>query len=382
MFRLFRQSPAPDKVYSSSLQTLHLGYALWYPEPHKSGEPQIGDVGFIREGAFIRLFNLDTSAPEKKVTFWPTPFEDIEPLPPNVLQVDPRSRPLAPDHYSSHGVESKGVHASANVTTSVDISAALSAEYTCKAAQGAVLALKSEAHAETIFENHALKTSPARTSLLKTYIVRNYDKWYEYVKRVLNQDIKQENIVVISGWVKTEADWAAAAFSNSSSSFSGSLKGRAGGGALGAEVGGTYASSVSGPKMHRHGKRDMRQHGKRKSKNTKPDQSVFVKQLKVLKRLILPWKVVAGAGYDRLPDRREERDDLGGVPVEDIDGTNAPGFEGEQGEISDPLDVLLEYILEGGKQVVDFGIYLRQIQPPVNIDGTSESLSSSLNGCI
>ncbi|EKM58878.1 uncharacterized protein PHACADRAFT_248980 [Phanerochaete carnosa HHB-10118-sp] len=115
MFRLFRRPPAPDDIYSSSLQTLCLGHALWYPEPHKSGEPQIGDVGFIREGAFIRLFNLDTSAPEKKVTFWPTPFEDIEPLPENVLQVDPRSCPLAPDRYCSHGVESSGMRASANV---------------------------------------------------------------------------------------------------------------------------------------------------------------------------------------------------------------------------------------------------------------------------
>lgn len=114
MFRPRRPSSAPDDIYSSSLETLHLGRALWYPEPHVTGEPQIGDVGYIREGAFVRLFNLDTSVPEKKVTFWPTPFESIEPLPVHVFQIDSRRRPLAPDHYCSHGVETKGLYASAD----------------------------------------------------------------------------------------------------------------------------------------------------------------------------------------------------------------------------------------------------------------------------
>ncbi|EKM58787.1 uncharacterized protein PHACADRAFT_191123, partial [Phanerochaete carnosa HHB-10118-sp] len=79
MFRWFRPLSAPDEIYASSLQTLHLGHALWYPEPHESGEPQIGDVGFMFEGAFIRLFNLDTSAAEKKVTFWDPPYKITEP---------------------------------------------------------------------------------------------------------------------------------------------------------------------------------------------------------------------------------------------------------------------------------------------------------------
>ncbi|EKM58873.1 uncharacterized protein PHACADRAFT_248974 [Phanerochaete carnosa HHB-10118-sp] len=115
MFRFRRLPSAPDGIYSSSLETLCLGHALWYPEPHVTGEVQIGDVGFIRDGAFVRLFNLDTSAPEKKVKFWPIPFEDIEPLPPSVLQIDSRSSPLVPDHYCSHGVEGKEIHASVDV---------------------------------------------------------------------------------------------------------------------------------------------------------------------------------------------------------------------------------------------------------------------------
>ncbi|EKM58783.1 uncharacterized protein PHACADRAFT_248873 [Phanerochaete carnosa HHB-10118-sp] len=115
MFSWFRPPSAPDEIYASSLQTLYLGHALWYPEPHGTGEPQIGDVGFVNEGAFIRLFNLDASTPEKKVAFWDPPFKITEPVPPGVFRIDERRSPLIPKDYRSHGVESKEIHASADV---------------------------------------------------------------------------------------------------------------------------------------------------------------------------------------------------------------------------------------------------------------------------
>ncbi|EKM58777.1 uncharacterized protein PHACADRAFT_248867 [Phanerochaete carnosa HHB-10118-sp] len=115
MLSWFRPPSAPDEIYASSLQTLHLGHALWYPEPHGTGELQIGDVGFVDEGAFIRLFNLDTSVPEKKVTFWDPPFEITEPVPPRVFRVDSRPNPLVPKDYPSHGVESKHMDVSADM---------------------------------------------------------------------------------------------------------------------------------------------------------------------------------------------------------------------------------------------------------------------------
>ncbi|EKM58891.1 uncharacterized protein PHACADRAFT_191205 [Phanerochaete carnosa HHB-10118-sp] len=354
MFRLFRQSPAPDKIYASSLQTLHLGYALWYPEPHRSGEPQIGDVGYIRDGAFIRLFNLDTSTPEKKVTFWPTLFEDIELLPPNVLQ----GRECISKFASGPATFESIFALTVSRTAGVDVSVGLSADYTCKAAQGAVLALRSEAHAETLFESH----------VFKAYI---------------------EKIVVVYVWVKTEADWAAAAFSNTSTSFSGSLKASAGS-IAGAEMGGSHSSSVSGPEMHRHGQRE--------AGSTRRDQCVLVKRLKVRRRFMLPRKVVAGAGYHQLPDPWAARDGLGGEGVivleaeaENMGDANIVNAEGDD-EVLDPLDILLAYILEtsgvetavasdddvesiiSGKQIVDFASYLRQMQPSVNIDGTLGSL--------
>ncbi|EKM58839.1 uncharacterized protein PHACADRAFT_248935 [Phanerochaete carnosa HHB-10118-sp] len=115
LFRWSRPLSTPDKIYSSGLKTLYLGRALWYPEPHESGEPQIGDVGYILEGAFIRLFNLNVSVPENAVMFWEPPFEITEPLPPGLLRIDRRRRPLAPDHYRIHGAERKEPRAPADL---------------------------------------------------------------------------------------------------------------------------------------------------------------------------------------------------------------------------------------------------------------------------
>ncbi|EKM58806.1 uncharacterized protein PHACADRAFT_86413 [Phanerochaete carnosa HHB-10118-sp] len=301
MFRLHRLPPAPDEIYSSSLATFHEGHALWYPEPHESGEPQIGDVGFIHRGAFIRLFNLDTSAPEKKVTFWPVPFDDIKPLPPHVLQIDRRHRPLVPDHYCSHGMESKEIHASVDATAGASMSLALTAAYKCKSTQSAVLALKSEAHAETLFENQ----------VLENYIVRNHDTWYTYATGVLGHRLKQENLVVICGWVKTEADWAAAAFSNISSSSHVSVEGNAGG-VAGMELGGSHSKSVTGPRMQRQGRHYLPDASHPCPVEPTRDQCMFVKRYGVRKRLWIFKKIVASADYHQLLDMDDGRSGSGG----------------------------------------------------------------------
>ncbi|EKM56571.1 uncharacterized protein PHACADRAFT_66257, partial [Phanerochaete carnosa HHB-10118-sp] len=331
------------KIYSSCLSTLHEGHALWYPEPHASGEPQIGDVGFIRKGAFIRLFNLeglDPSAPQKKkVVFWDPTFKTAEPLPPGVLKIDPRRRPLVPAHYRSHGVESRQSNASADISAGANASVTLSAEYTCKAAQGAVLALKSEADAESIFDNLTLKE----------YILRHHDEWYAYARGILRQDVKREDIIMIIGWVKTEADWAAAAFSNTSTSSSVSVEGHAAG-VTGLSMGTSHTTSVTGPMMQRQGENHVANAPSPASAVPKRDQSVLVKRYMVRKWLGVLRRIVAGAGPDRLPDPGDERNGSTeeGILADEVENTNKTeilDLENE-GEIYDPLDVLLDYILE------------------------------------
>ena len=116
LFSRPRPSDAPDVVYPSCLSTLYQGHALWYPEPHVTGEAQIGDVGYISEGAFIRLFNLNSARPEHQVAFWDTTkFEPIAPFPLGAFdRLDSRNA-LPPNHYCSSGVERAEISGSAEV---------------------------------------------------------------------------------------------------------------------------------------------------------------------------------------------------------------------------------------------------------------------------
>ena len=49
----------PSDVYREQLSSLYHGLALWKPNPEGLYEQvSIGDVGYVSEGAFIRMFNV------------------------------------------------------------------------------------------------------------------------------------------------------------------------------------------------------------------------------------------------------------------------------------------------------------------------------------
>ena len=79
------------------------GYALWEPSPSGLyGHVEIGDVGFIREGRFYRLFNALLSADH------PSHKSDVpeyhEPLIPKLSDHISRGT-LSPGHYYSVGID-------------------------------------------------------------------------------------------------------------------------------------------------------------------------------------------------------------------------------------------------------------------------------------
>ena len=45
-------------VYAEQLASKGRGIPMWYPEPSGSGEVEIGDIGFLHNGGFHRLFNV------------------------------------------------------------------------------------------------------------------------------------------------------------------------------------------------------------------------------------------------------------------------------------------------------------------------------------
>ena len=112
MFGSSRSASSPHTIYSSSMSSLGLGYALWYPEPDDTGELQIGDVGYIDDGSFVRVLNIDSSKPEHRVESWNPPFEIRQALPPDAFRRKTRLNPVEPGHYPSHGVRLKNAGAS------------------------------------------------------------------------------------------------------------------------------------------------------------------------------------------------------------------------------------------------------------------------------
>jgi hypothetical protein len=53
----------PFNIYREHLWPLHHGFALWRPNPVEGiyNQVSIGDVGYVSQGAFIRMFNVTLS---------------------------------------------------------------------------------------------------------------------------------------------------------------------------------------------------------------------------------------------------------------------------------------------------------------------------------
>lgn len=183
--------------------------------------------------------------------------------------------------------------------------------------------MRSEAGSESTYDSH----------LLKMYIAQNYSKWHAYARDVLGHDIEEDDIVVISGWVKTKADWAVNAFSNTSTSSKGSFDIHASG-IAGAQAGFEHSRSTTGPKMHRHGVHYSETVSCSSPTEAEHNQCIFLKYYKVQRRLIgLPPKIIAGAGYHQLPDAGDGRGGSGeeGIvesEVWDFDEVDILGLEG------------------------------------------------------
>jgi hypothetical protein len=76
----------PFNIYREQLSSLYHGLALWDPKPVENLHKQprhvsIGDVGYLDNGAFMRIFNvtLPWDDPSNKLLGKPEKYERIEP---------------------------------------------------------------------------------------------------------------------------------------------------------------------------------------------------------------------------------------------------------------------------------------------------------------
>ena len=79
------------------------GHALWEPSPSRLYSPvEVGDVGFIQEGRFYRLFNVLLSADHPSHKSGVPEYH--EPLIPKLTNHVIRGT-LSPGHYCSAGID-------------------------------------------------------------------------------------------------------------------------------------------------------------------------------------------------------------------------------------------------------------------------------------
>ncbi|GJE94273.1 hypothetical protein PsYK624_104420 [Phanerochaete sordida] len=332
-----RRPSKPHDVYASELAALRPGWhPMWVPEPQDSGEIQIGDVDYFDHdvGAFHRLFNLDTAAPEKRVTRWTPAFKVPEPVPDGAFETYCRPRVYVPGRYCAHSVEIREGQVAGEVAVAGHASVGIAATSSCTQAHRAQLELKSNAEAEALHEN----------SLLQQYILRNHPAWCTYAKKVLNLKVNPADIVVVAGFVKTKPDWAVTAFSSTHSASSAAVEGNAAGGAGGA-MRRALSTSAVGPIVRREGKRYLDKKWNPGSNISKKDQCVFVKLYRVERRHFART-ISAGSGPHQLPRWDDSRKPPGqeGVAVEShadyhLAMSETPFTEGPY----NPLNVLSDY---------------------------------------
>ena len=94
------------ETYANALVTKGNGYPLWQPDPGEYAPVDLGDVGCIYEGAFVKLFNVSKDIHDRSnrlgLPFGHSPL-DIG----DILYKTPL--PKAPEYISSDGVSKKGV---------------------------------------------------------------------------------------------------------------------------------------------------------------------------------------------------------------------------------------------------------------------------------
>ncbi|KAH9032626.1 hypothetical protein EDB84DRAFT_1561900 [Lactarius hengduanensis] len=174
------------------------GYALWEPDPGELYPPvEVGDVGFIRQGKFHRLFNaLLPENHESHQSFGvPERFEPLRLSVPNHID----RGALYPNNFCSYGVsvESGGSDVFAVAPPTPD-SAEVS--FSCTRKHGAALSLPVVARREdTISQAH-----------FGTWIIKHIDSWFAFSQRH-GLGVEMEDIVLVTGCHRTRS-WSNIAF--------------------------------------------------------------------------------------------------------------------------------------------------------------------------
>ncbi|EIN11258.1 hypothetical protein PUNSTDRAFT_131428 [Punctularia strigosozonata HHB-11173 SS5] len=187
---------AAAEVYAQQLYRLGHGLSAWEPEH----EVQIGDVGFIQDGRFIKLFNATRAENDPCQRLGVPPYFTPLDLPAH-LRDDPYKY-FDPMVLHTRSVKNVQVDIDSSNASLIPFGAGF--RFECCNDLGAVLVLKQKAMRQNLRDSR----------VVRQYIRDNVDSWYEFAND-LGFRVSEGDIFMVRGCDKT-SEWAVAAFAERS----------------------------------------------------------------------------------------------------------------------------------------------------------------------
>ncbi|KAN0136358.1 hypothetical protein V8E53_005726 [Lactarius tabidus] len=305
--------PQPHySVYREQLTSLYHGHALWEPDPANIYEKvSVGDVGYVREGYFFRMFNvlLGSDHPSNRIIGEPDPYEPVDLGPFVNVRVSRLSRGDYHSRYVSTQEHNIGVQAQAPPTDGNAITS-----FRCKKKLGAFLSLPFDGYREDVI----------RTKAFEDYIRDHCESWFAFAQRNRLDVQRMEDIILVSGCTLVTA-WAAGAFVDNNLDSDITL--------------GCQPLGGSGATFEWHSARGAGQsvvyHNSQEIPDLAQTQCVFIRGFRA-KRIFLGLYTGLRAAAEPLPDNPDRRRD-GEMQVTRV--PNVPSYR-------DPLIGVLDYIAE------------------------------------
>ncbi|KAI0280738.1 hypothetical protein BC826DRAFT_1191391 [Russula brevipes] len=302
--------PLPFDVYREQLSSHYLGFALWdpAPDPTINVRVSIGDVGFVRDGAFRRMFNviLKHDDPSNQKIDEP---DSYDPLACDPLVNLHRSSLPSRDYPSRQLSTEENTH---NPLVAATPKTAEGFTYECQGV-GALLSLPTEADREDVL----------RTKVFEDYIRDNVVSWFAWSQKNGLGVERMEDLILVTGCTLAKS-WAVAAFCDPIAKSKISLSVRPHPAKDGRSI--FTWSNIHGSVMNNNSRHDT----------IKPpsNQCVFIKGFRA-KRVLFRIRLMRAAA-EPLPDDPDNCDE------DEIQVTSVPYAP----KYRDPLVAVLDYIAE------------------------------------
>ncbi|KAI0337166.1 WD40 repeat-like protein [Trametopsis cervina] len=185
-----------SEIYAVEMEDLGQGHPLWYPDGHNNADDiDIGDVGYIRDGAFVELFkskyDRDDPANMKNLDNIPASHE---PLPIKAYaKVITKEGWMHPKLYVSKSIKYEEMEPSAGIEAPLVEGGHIRYRFWLSTKQGALLYISHNAVKKTTLSNREFVT----------YIKRHHHAWWDHARNTAGIDIRPRDVILVQGFVKT-----------------------------------------------------------------------------------------------------------------------------------------------------------------------------------